>query len=90
MADPMVEDRSLSGGISRVPFWKRHILSIMIFIAVLGGLSVLVVFTMKKGKQVLFQLRSKLLKQELVQQKLNQKTPVVCLFRIKTRRFIVD
>ena len=50
MPDFTGEERSLSSEISSAPFWKRHILSIMIFIAVLGGLSVLVVFTYEKRK----------------------------------------
>ena len=50
MPDFTGEERSLSSEISSAPFWKRHILTIMIFIAVLGGLSVLFLFTYEKRK----------------------------------------
>ena len=48
MSELMGEDRLSSREMISTPFWKKHILTMMIFIAVLGGISVLVLFSYEK------------------------------------------
>ena len=69
------EDRSYSDEISRVPFWKRQILTIMVSIAVVGGLSVLAVFTYEKGKNNTIPAKIKIIQAKIGPTKIKPKHP---------------